>query len=347
MLKNKILKTGTAMGIVVVAGLSSAPAFAAGTLANTDIVNEVTVSYQVSGIAQADEEASNTVKVDRKVDLTVDRTDDTATSVTPGGTERAVTFQFVNLSNDTLDFDLEATQVTTGDPAGITGNDAFDVVDIAIYRDDGDGVYDSGDTLVTFLDAQAPDATVILHVLADSIPLELNNNLRAAITLKATAHASDNGTALGSALVEAVTNTAGVDTIFADAAGVDDGTRDAMHSDTDDFVVLTATLTATKSSTIVDGDFGTGAAIPGATIQYCITVTNASGGAAATNLVISDELPAEVTYDEDYTVRVGGATCGAPGPEDSGEESGGVVSGEIANLPAGTSQTLVFQAVIN
>ena len=111
-------------------------------------------------------------------------------------------------------------------------------------------------------------------------------------------------------------------------------------------MVLTATLTATKTSRIVGGDFGTQAAIPGATIEYCVAVSNAAGGAAASNVTISDTLPNEVTYDGVFGVRVGGADCDTPG-SGSGSESGGVVSGSIANLPAGTAQTLIFRASID
>ena len=347
MLKFKHLLTGTAMGVVVAAGLCSTPALAAGTAAGSTITNNVTVSYEVSGVDQADETASNDITVDRKVDLTVARTDNTATTVTPGAANQAVTFQVENISNDTLDFELDAAQVTTGNPAGIAGTDAFDVdTPFAYYEDDGDGVFDGGDTLVTHLDALAPDTPVVVHVVTPLVSLGLSTDDIAAVVLTATAKEDDNGAALGSDLVEAVANTAGVDTIFADAAGDTDGVRDAAFSATDDFIVLGAALTATKASEIVAGDYGTGAAIPGATIEYCIIVTNAGGGAAASNLVISDTLPAEVTFDGGFGVLVGGADCDTPGP-DTGSEAAGVVSGTIASLPAGDSQTLIFRATID
>src|SRR5687768_10524507 len=102
----KILLCGCAMGALAITGLAAGPAFAAGTAAGTTITNTVTVEYEVAGIDQDDETASDTVTVDRKVDLDVARTDNTATTVTPGETSQAVTFQVENLSNDTLDFEL-------------------------------------------------------------------------------------------------------------------------------------------------------------------------------------------------------------------------------------------------
>jgi len=350
MLKFKHLMTGTAMGVVVISGFYSAPALAAGTLAGEVITNEVTVSYEVGGIEQDDEEASDEITVDRKIDLTVARVDDVATEVTPGEEDTAVSFIVENISNDTLDFELDADQVTTGNPAGITGNDAFDVdTPFTFYLDDGDNIFEIGDdTLITHLNALAPDTPVTIHVVTSQVPLSgLDSDDIAAVILTATAREDNALATLGAALVESVSNVVDeVDTVFADGTGDTDGDYDAAFSATDDFLVLTAAITATKTSSIVAGGFAIGAAIPGATIEYCITVTNASGGADADNIVISDTLPSEVTYDSDFGIFVGGADCDTPGP-DSGSFADPVVSGTITTLPAGDSQTLIFRATID
>lgn len=351
MLKLKHILKGTAVGTVVVSALASAPAMAAGTQAGTVITNTVTVNYQVNSIAQTEETSSDEITVDRKVDLVVARTDNTATSVTPGAVDQAVSFQVTNLSNDTLDFELSALRVDTGNAAGISGTTSFEVEDTLTYYDDSGsvaGVWDSGDAEITHLDALAPDTPVVVHVVTSAVPGSLTTGDIASIVLTATARANDNGTGLGSVLTQDTSNTAGVDTIFADEAGATDSDRDAAHSAIDDYIVFAAALTATKTSTIIAGSgiFEAGAAIPGATVEYCITVTNASGGAAADNVVISDTLPAEVTYDDVYGVHVGGANCATPGSDD-GEENSGTVSGTIASLPAGDSQTLIFRATIN
>jgi len=337
-----ILFCGSALGAIAFGGLAASPALAAGTAAGTVITNNVTINYEVGGIAQDPETASNNITVDRKIDLTVARLDNTATSVTPGSIAQAVSFTVENLSNDTLDFELSAIQVTTGSAAGIAGNDGFDVdTPLTFYLDDGDNIFNES-TPLTHLNALAPDTPVRVWAVAD-VPTGLADGDIAAITLTATAKEDDNGGALGSDLVEAGSNTAGVDTIFADGAGDTDAARDAAFSDTDDYIVVTATLTATKTSSVVAGDFSTGAAIPGATVEYCITVSN-TGSSAATDIDISDTIPAEMTYEDG--VWVGGADCATPGPA-TGSESGGVVSGTIASLAAGTSQTLIFQATID
>lgn len=346
----KILLCGCATGALAITGLAAGPAFAAGTTAGTTITNTVTVEYEVAGIDQDDETASNDVTVDRKVDLDVARTDNTATTVTPGEASQAVTFQVQNLSNDTLDFELAVTQTATGSAAGISGNDGFDVdTPFTYYLDTGGagaGVYDATDTLITHLNGLIPDSPVIVHVVTPLVPAGTADDEIAAVTLEATAKANDNGAGLGSNLTEAAANTAGVDTIFADAAGPTDASRDAAFSATDDFVVVTATLSATKSSRIVAGDYGTGAAIPGATIEYCVALTNAAGGADASNITISDDLPDDVTYVAAFGVKVGGADCNTPGAG-NGSIAGDVVSGSIASLPAGTAQTVIFRAVID
>jgi len=345
MTNKNFLLAGAAMAAL--STLVASPALAAGTLAGQTITNTVNVNYQVGGIAQTQATASNVVTVDRKVDLVVARTDNTATVVTPGSTAQAVSFSVTNTSNDTLDFQLAATQRTSGQAAGISGTDSFDATGgFTYYLDNGNGAFDAGDTVITHLNSLAPDTPVTVHVVAAQIPNGLANASIAGILLTATAKANDNGSALGSNLTQAATNTAGVDTIFADTAGSTDATRDAAFSAIDDFSVFGAALSAAKSSKIVAGDFGTGAALPGATIEYCIAVANAAGSAAATSVTISDTLPAQVTYVSAYGVKVGGADCNTPGAG-AGSQAAGVVSGTIASLTAGTTQTLIFRATIN
>jgi uncharacterized repeat protein (TIGR01451 family) len=335
------------MSALALSSLVANPALAAGTASGTVITNNVSVDYTVGGVNQTDATATNNITVDRKVNVTVVRVDNTATSVVPGAANQAVAFRIENISNATLDFELTTLQVATGSPAGISGTDGFNVAGFTYYLDNGNNVFDGGapDTAITHLNALAPDTPVTVFAIASSVPLGTANGAIAAVTLTATAKENDNGTLVGSNLTQAATNTAGVDTIFADGSGAIDASRDAAYSATDDYIVLTATLSATKTSSVVAGDFGTGAAIPGATVQYCISVSN-TGGVAATGVAISDTLPGQVTYDSAYGVKVGGANCTTPGAG-AGSYASGVVSGTIASLGTGTTQTLIFRATIN
>lgn len=336
---------GCATGAIAIGTLTATPALAAGTAAGTPIQNTVSVAYSVGGIAQTAATATDQFVVDRKVDVLVTRVDNIPTPVTPGAVNQAVSFRVENLSNATLDFELSTLQVASGSPAGITGNDSFDVTGpLTYYRDmNGDDTFNAGDMLITHLDALDPDTPVTVHVVAAAIPVGLENGALAAVTLTATGRENNNGTGLGTALTQSSGNNADpmvVDTIFVNLSGLA----------TDDYRVLTAALAASKSSTIIagTGPFAAGAAIPGATVEYCITVSNTGGGAEATGVTITDELPDEVTYLGAFGVRVGGANCSTPGSPtgtyDAGEHE---VTGTISSLAVDTSQTLIFRATIN
>src|SRR5690606_12337835 len=135
------------------------------------------------------------------------------------------------------------------------------------YRDaNGNNVYDAADTLITHLEALAPDSPVTVHVVAASVPAGLANGLRAALSLTATARENNNGASLGTVLTQSTTNTAGMDTIFADASSgiAGDTARNASFSATDDYLIVTASIAATKSSTILSNaaNYSTGTAIP-------------------------------------------------------------------------------------
>src|SRR6187551_1832491 len=136
-----IFLRGCATSAIALGSLVASPAFATGTTAGTVITNNVSVDYTVGGVNQTDATATNNITVDRKVNVTVARVDNTATPVIPGAANQAVTFRIENISNATLDFALTSLQTATGTAAGITGTDGFDVTVPWVYRrDDGDGV---------------------------------------------------------------------------------------------------------------------------------------------------------------------------------------------------------------
>ena len=296
--------------------MAANPAFAAGTAAGLSVTNTVTVNYQVGGVSQT---ASDTFSVDRKVNVTVAEVGTTTTTVSPGQSAAVTAFQVTNLSNATLDFALTLAQQSDG--AGARSNtDSFDTTNLRIYLDNATtgtvGSYDAGDTLVTFLDELGADASRTVFVLAD-IPLGQTTGAVAAVTLTATGREGAS-TGLGGWLTATTTgNTAGMDTVFADGQDSTDGLRDAAFSAKDDYTVSAAAITVAKRSTLVSDPFnGTTnpTYIPGAAIEYCITVSNAAGSASATSVAISDPLPSEVTYlysaigtDWDRTTRGGRA----------------------------------------
>lgn len=343
-----------AASIVAYAAVIANPAQAASAAAGSTITNNVTVNYQVGGFAQNQEVASDSFTVDRKVNLTVAESGTSTTQVSPGQTSAVTTFTVTNLSNDTLDFALVAAQQTGG--AGAHSNtDNFDVSNVRIYVESGSVAgYDATDTLVTYLDGLLAEGSKTVYVVVD-VPTGRATGDVAAVTLTATAREAATSGTMGNALTEtAGVNTSGMDTVFADGAGATDSSRNADFSAKDDYTVLAALLTAEKTSKVISDGFNSfpnAKAIPGAIIEYCIRILNAAGGATATGISIADTLPAEVTYDSSYGIKIGGTVDGSNVCQTDGSSGGsfaaGAVSGTIASLPAGEVRTLLFRAAIN
>lgn len=349
---SKLYRLGSCSALAFVIAGVSAPAFAAGTTAGTSIVNTATVDYQVGGVSQPQQSASDTFVVDRKINLTVAEDGSSTTVVVPGQSNAVTSFLLTNTSNAVLDFALTAAQ-TTGGTAAHGGTDTFNLSTMTIYRDvDNSGTFNAGDTAVTYIDELAADASVRLFVVGN-VPLSLATGAVANVRLTATGREGGAAGSQGAALTASTTQTNSVmDTVFADGTGVTDGNRDAAHSDDDDFTVSTATLTVTKTSTVIsDPVNGTSSPklIPGAVVEYCIAVQNAAGGASASTVTVSDVLPANLTFTTG-SIRLDGtltgATCNADGTA-GGTFASGTVSGTLSTIAAGSGRTLVFRATVN
>jgi uncharacterized repeat protein (TIGR01451 family) len=124
---------------------------------------------------------------------------------------------------------------------------------------------------------------------------------------------------------------------------------------------VTATLAVTKTSTVISDPFNltnSPKRIPGAVVEYCITVQN-NGSADATSVVLTDVLTTQpVTYQagsiftEDGTTCSGGAAedddaAGADESPNGGSESSGTVSGTFTTVPAGAGKALRFRVTID
>ena len=349
------LNTVGIIGLAAITSLAATPAFAAGTTAGTTITNTATVDYQVGGVAQGQQSASNNFTVDRKINLLVEEVGNVTTNVVPGQTNAVTHFRLTNSSNETLDFALVASQIGGG-TASHGGTDTFDATNVRIYRDNTVtgtvGSWDVGDTLLTgFVDELVVDTAINLFVVAD-IPAALANNAVAGVTLRATAREGGVASTQGAVITEtAGANTAGKDTVFADLAGVTgDAARDGSHSDNDDYTVQTATLTVTKTSRVISDPFSVTnpKLIPGAVVEYCIAVAN-SGSVPATSVVINDAVPAQLLFSTGTILLNGtviGATCNADGVA-GGSYTAPNVTGTIATIAAGATRTLVFRATVN
>ncbi len=359
---NALLKRLVVVGGMSVAALVSNPAFAAGTTAGSTITNTVNVSYQVGATTFNATPASDSITVDRKVALTVVETNTATTTVVLGQVKAATSFTITNNSNTTVDVLMTAAQLAGG-TAAHGGTDAFDIVTPTIYVDvNADGAWDAGDTLLTsnYVNDLLADGQIKLLVVGD-IPTTPTNGQVAGVTLKGQVRESTGTAAANGAAITATTgaNTAGVDTVLFDAAGVvaGDVANDGIASDDDDYTISAPTLTVYKTSKLIsDPVNGTTnpKMIPGAVVEYCLIVVN-SGAAAANAVTLSDTMPLTLAYTSaNYVVKVGGTytgtaptgTCNADGTATAAAQSGQTVSSNIGSLAAGSTKTILFQATI-
>ncbi len=363
------LKLLVACSSVSVAMLCSAPAFAGGTAPGTDILNTVNVSYQVGAVPQTVATASDTFKVDRKIIFSlVEAATTGTTTVNPGQTGQIARFQITNTSNDTLDFNLAALQQASTTNAAHGGQDAFDLTAFSFFVDaNGNGTYEPATDIATTVDNLGLDQSRFIFVIGD-VPLTATNGQIAGVQLTATAREAAGGaiTAVGDSTPNGATT---VETVFADAAKSGVGgtsiARDGIDVATDSFTVSAAVLSVFKSSRIIsDGVSASNfKAIPGAVVEYCISVANASGGATATNISISDLVPTNTTYVP-ASVRINGTvttpgasqTCagGTVTTDSAADADGGsfgtpanTVAGSLTNITGGSSSALIFRATIN
>jgi uncharacterized repeat protein (TIGR01451 family) len=352
---SKTWKLLAATGGMAIAALGASPAFAAGTASGSSILNTATINYQVGGVAQTALTASNTIVVDRKVNLTVAEVGASTTSVVPGQAVAVTTFTVTNNSNATIDIGLAATQLASGAAPFAGGNDNFNIGAPTLYVDtNGNGTYDAGtDTALTYIDELAADASKTIFVVGSIPGTQVNGDI-AAVVLTGTAQEGLGVGAQGTNIAATPgANTAGVDTVLADVAGTDDAATDGKHSARDDYKVAAPVLTVAKLSRVIsdpiNGVSANAKMIPGAVIEYCITVSNSATGATATNVVITDSLPAQTTYLSAFGVFEGGTVASSvcSGGTNTGTYAAPTVTGNLGSIAASATKTVYFRATIN
>ena len=341
---SRLLGAASALALVV---MSSAPALAQGTSAGSTITNNVSVSFRVGGVNQNAETASNTFTVDRKVNVTVSYVG-SAVSVSPGQQGAVLAFDVNNLSNDTVDLALTS---------ALASGTAANIGAFTMFRDtNNNGSYDAGDAQVTYLDEVGEDEIVRVFVVSN-IGLNAANGDSFGVRLTANAHAGGGANALGSELVASTgANTAAIETVLADGAGAGDQANQGDFAAIGTYTVAGALITVAKSSRVIsDPVNGTTnpKAVPGATVEYCITVANASGAALATNVSVTDDLPADVTYSNAFGIFINGDAACANGTAGGNFSAGSGPAGEdqvlanLADVAAGQTRSVYFRVEIN
>lgn len=360
--------------------------WAVGTTAGTTISNVATVNY-VIGIAPPSTATSNTVSflVDRKVNMLVAEVNGSATSVNSGQTGMATAFSVTNLGNDAQGFNLTAALATgnpaTGGIAPFTTND-FSATGLVAYVDavgtpgNTVGVYDPLIDTATTIPTLAAGASQTVFIVGN-IPATALNGQQSVVSLTATAVVPATMAAL---VATAGADTAGVDVVFADSTGVAAGdiARDAKHSAYDAYlsggplvsVVLTKTVLSVvdpNGRVVLAPASGDPALIPKSTLTYQIVATLSDTG-TATNLVITDPLPAATAYVPGsimVTCGTGTYTAGACGtgtittPQpaaaktdtntdtDFADFTTNTVSVSLGNVASPANVVITFRATIN
>jgi len=293
------LKGSLAMAAVVLCGVVySTSVLAVGTDAGTPIDNFATVNYKVGGIGQTAIDSPTTqFVVDQVVDVTVAEADGADTDVSPAEFGAIARFTVTNTGNETQDFDLLIADLIGGTVLGNLDNINADLLTIAVDAN-GDDVYDAGDTAIFIDELSADDLNpdplldnvVSVFILGDIPAIAVDGNA-ANIELTATTHKAG-GAGLGLIEVETGVNDdpATVQIVFSNEIGTAQ----------DSYLVGSATLDAAKASEVISDPLGQVApaalAIPGAIVEYEITITN-TGGSDATELVITDDIQGELTFE--------------------------------------------------
>ena len=283
-------------------------ALAVGADPGTAVDNTATISYSVNSQPQTDVDSTTaSFVVDRRVDFTVTRMGTALTPTNLGDTDGFLDFYVTNLSNGDLDFNLLFSQLVPADGpiygAGTedTGVDMNNVrIRVSAAPDPAGAPGTGADPLLTdpsYIDNLPEDRSIRVRIYADT-PGALAAAAIAGLSLDVSA-ADPTGSAgaPGANLTESASwNAATVDNVFADNGN---GALDNFETANDGFDIQAAQLTITKSAAVISDPINGATdprAIPGAIIEYTITIDNSGGTAAATDISIADELDTDVVF---------------------------------------------------
>jgi uncharacterized repeat protein (TIGR01451 family) len=346
------------------------------TPAGTSIESLATVSYSVGGQVQEVIESSpagNTTPgagagtetaflVDNRVDLTV--TASVGPTVTaPGALGAVLTFTVTNSGNARQGYQLSLSEEVGVLLFGNTDNANIGLANLVIRVDEdpsngdatGNGTYDGTET-ATFIDALNPDATITVFVVSPTVPLTLVNGNFVNVRLQAQTAEPDDGAATLTVESPGLNDPTTIEVVFAD------GDEDGLESDADQFAIESAALTVTKAQAVLDDGFGSASprAIPGATVEYSISIENESLTTPADDVSISDAIPANTTlvaaqYSGEDVGITGGLAASCTADANDGDADGcGIAAGAltvgsavIGDIGIGATVTVQFRVLIN
>jgi uncharacterized repeat protein (TIGR01451 family) len=327
--------------IVCLCLISPQIGWAAGTPAGTVISNVATVSYSIGGSVNPPIASTPvTFLIDELILPVLTWQDAAAVSVNSPGINDALTFLLTNGGNGPEVYGLARTNGPLPLPAGnytpkdgSSGSIYFENGLLAGFQAVGpnaDTAYVPGVNDPTL----APDAGQIIYVISDTP--NVANNLHGDVRLTATSlTAGAAGAAPGTSL--AGSGQGGVYAVV--------GTSSAQASATGSYVTNGLGLVVNKSVTGVLDPRGTAVVMPGAVMTYQIEVV-LSGAGTASNLMISDPLPADITYVPGSIV-VSGTPRTDAADADNAQFAANTVSVSLGNVAAPANVVITFRATIN
>ncbi len=299
----KILSLSLRSGGVAALLLVSQQSMAVGTAAGSTISNEATVDYSVGAVGQTPiTSAPATFIVDNRVDFTLVQSGNLGrTIVTPGQVDNWVEFTLMNTGNQTQDYQLAPTALLTPDFQMLLPR--------AFAETDGIPGWTVADSDL-FVDSLAPDASIVVYVVANAPVGPADTDLSDVELLATTADAGSGGLVVTTAT--AGPDTPGEDVVLAVAGNNGQGDLTA----TDGYIVETVLLGVTKGSTLISDPFSVAPdgpfAIPGAVVRYTIDVANPSAITSVTAVQIDDTLNDVAITAGDTITLTNGVLGGVP-----------------------------------
>jgi len=304
---------------------------AAGTSAGTSVSNTATAEFSIASVAGSASSNTVTFRVDEKLDVNLSWQDAANITVNSPDSNRVLSFLLTNTGNGNDSYALSV--------QNNLGGDQFDPSLVDIYLDaNANGIFDPGvDTLYVAGSNDpvlAPDASLAVFV-RNNIPAALSSGNLGRSQLIATSKTLSGapGTALAGA------GDAGTAAIV--------GTSGGSASSIGVYQINGATVSLVKSVVVIDPLGGT-QPTTGATLTYSIAV-NASGGTAS-NVMISDPIPANTTYVAG-SLTLNGASLSDAADGDAGDvgvSAANTVTVNLGNISsAASTQTISFKVIIN
>lgn len=354
-------------GVVLSLFTATASAAAVGTPSGTPVTNLATVNYSVNAVAQTPVGSSPTGNtsgagtptsflVDTKLALLVQTIDAADVAVTPGQTGAILVYKVTNNGNSTVGVNFTTIQEpnTTANPfAG--GADDFDPTAIqAFVSKNNTAVYASANDTATSISQLASGASNFVFIVSN-IPasqVDADVAVEALEAFEAATGAAGYGNPAGATIASDQSASAWtpgtVQTIFAETAGSDTAANSGKSTSRDAYLVKSAKLTITKTSSVISDPTGDAIkhSIPGAVMQYTITVAN-SGTTAATGITLADSIQAMVTAGS-LAYKAASITLADPnvsgGAAQACADAGSTFGSDTCSFTAGTN---TVNAVIN